>query len=106
LAGTPITSVGESPRHRLVNPSFRAILRRPSIVELKVFFCVSSTTHAPPLMSPIFGAAIQISAPFDAKKTSRQHDVTPRFGGSVLKGRGEDAASFEIVVSGDCIGCD
>lgn len=32
--------------------------------------------------------------------------MTPRFGGRVLKDWGDWAASFEMAVRGDCIGCD
>jgi len=101
FAGTAIASVGDRPRHKLVIPSFLAIFRSPSNVELIVRRWVSSTAHSVPATSPTRGAAIQYSALLLAKKTSRQHAVTPRFGGGVLKVRGEEAASFETVVRGD-----
>jgi len=87
LAGTVMTNVGDSPRHKVVIPSFRAIFRSPSKVELNDRLCVSSTAHSAPtdlLISPILGAAMQYSAVLVAKKTSRQHAVTPKFGGRVL----------------------
>lgn len=106
FAGTVITKVGDNPRHKEVTPSLRAIFRSPSNVELYDRFCVSSTAHSAPI-APILGAAMQYSTLFVAKKTSLQHAVTPRFGGSVLKDCGEDAASLEIVESGDGVeGCD
>lgn len=104
FAGTVITSVGERPLHNVVIPSFRAIFRKPSKVELIVLLSVSSTAHAAVerLISPILGAAKQYSPLL--KKTSRQHAVTPRFGGRELKARGEFAASFAIVVRGEGTG--
>jgi hypothetical protein len=88
-----MTSVGDNPRHNVVIPSFRAIFRSPSNVELKVRFCVSSTAHPTPVAfnSPNLGPAMQNSALLFAKKTSRQQAVTPRFGGRLLKDRVEEA---------------
>jgi hypothetical protein len=104
--GTVIANVGDSPRHNVVMPSFRAIFLNPSNVELNVFLCVSSTAHSAPtrLISPTFGPAMQYSALLFAKKTSRQQAVTPRFGGRVLNGCGEVEASFWMVVRGDWVG--
>ncbi len=46
FAGMAMTSVGERPRHRDVRPSLRAILRRPSRVEVKFLRRVSSTAQS------------------------------------------------------------
>src|SRR3954453_16003671 len=104
--GTVIRSVGESPRHNVVIPSFRAIFLSPSNVELNARFCVSSTAHSVPANSPILGPARQYSPLFVAKKTSRQHAVTPRFGDEVLNVPGEAVARFRVVVRGEGDGCD
>src|SRR6478735_8415640 len=79
--GTAMTSVGDSPRQRVVTPSLRAIFRRPSKVELKVRRCTSSTAHSAgaggATIPSILGAARQNSALPPEKKTSRQQDVIP-----------------------------
>ena len=41
-----MTSVGERPRQREVRPSLREILRRPSSVEVKVFWRAVSTAQS------------------------------------------------------------
>jgi hypothetical protein len=86
LPGTAIANVGVNPRHNVVGPSFRAIFLMPSNVELNVLRCVSSTAQSaaiPSLAVPL--PAKQKSPLFPTKKTSLQHAVTPRFGGSSLK---------------------
>lgn len=100
-----MTRVGDNPRHKVVIPSFRAIFRSPSKVELNVRFCVSSTTHsalASAFTSPTFDSAMQYSAVLFAKKTSRQHAVTPRFAGIGLK----DWRVFATTRGGGRTGCD
>lgn len=105
--GTVMSRVGESPLHRVVIPSFLAIFRSPSKVELNVFFCVSSTAHSAPPIVPDLGAAMHSSPPLlVAKKTSLQHAVIPRFGGNELKGGREDVASSRMALRGDGDGCD
>lgn len=107
FAGTAMARVGDKPLQSVVNPSFRAIFRMPSNVELNVLLWVSSTAHPTPATSPTLGAAIQNSPLLLAKKTSRQHAVTPRFGGNVLNVWG-DVASLDKLVrgEGDCCGWD
>ena len=46
LAGMAIRSVGLRPRHSDVSPSFRAIFRNPSYVEVNVRRRVSSTAQS------------------------------------------------------------
>jgi hypothetical protein len=93
LAGIAMTSVGERPRQSVVTPSLRAILRRPSNVEVKVRCWVCSTAQliadgdvAGFVAWILFcergrGPARQASALLLVKKTSRQQAVTPRSAG-------------------------
>jgi hypothetical protein len=91
FAGIAITKVGLSPRHRVRGPSFRAIFRSPSNVEVKVFRCVSSAAHAATdlfvVVSVIemLGAATQKLALLEIQKTSLQQADMPRFGGALVK---------------------
>jgi len=90
--------VGERPRQRDVGPSLRAILRRPSRVEVKVFRRASSTAQSAAGVEVeereglsvarvaeeerLAGlVAMQKGEVLLTQKTSRQQDVTPRFGG-------------------------
>ena len=94
LAGIAMTSVGESPRQRDEGPSFRAIFRSPSRVELKDLRWVSSTTQSATWMvsdgmdglrvakvaeeERLTGfAAMQKGEVLLTQKTSRQQAVTP-----------------------------
>jgi hypothetical protein len=103
LAGIVMTKVGERPLQSVVMPSFRAILRKPSKVELYVFFCTSCTAQSAPeateaagstKLSPL-GTAMHSSAELPWKKTSRQQAVTPS--SAVCAGVSEPVrrASFE-----------
>lgn len=94
-----MTSVGERPRQREGSPSFRAILRRPSSVEVKFFRRVSSTAHSAEEVVVVWenalmageddaGVARQYSALLLTQNTSLQQAVTPRFGGTFVNGRG------------------
>ena len=95
-----ITRVGESPLQRDVRPSLRAILRRPSRVEVKFLRRVSSTAQSAAeamdeegdgeddgakVLRAEGGATIQYGEALLTQKTSRQHAVTPRFGGRFEK---------------------
>src|SRR5580692_7848426 len=100
LAGTVITRVGDNPRHKVVIPSLRAIFRSPSKVEVNARLCVSSTAHSAPLTTAVpfpnplyLVPATQYSAWLFMKNTSRQHAVTPRFGGRVVNACGEELAN-------------
>lgn len=84
FAGTAITRVGLNPRHKDNAPSFRAILRSPSIVEVNVRFWVSSTAHSAADAVPLFPAK-QNWALSPNQNTSRQQAVTPSSGGNRLK---------------------
>lgn len=106
FAGIDMARVGESPRQSDVGPSFRAILRRPSRVELKVLRRVSSTaqsaawagseemeglrvvTVAEEERLPGF-VAMQNGEVLLTQKTSRQQAVTPRFRGRLEKDEDE-----------------
>lgn len=91
-----MTSVGDSPRHKVVTPSLREIFLNASKVELNVRLCVSSTAQSSAaaefafLIVPISGPATQYSMLLPIKKTSRQHAVTPRFGGGDANAPGGD----------------
>lgn len=79
-----MASVGLSPRHNVSGPSFLAILRMPSSVELNVFEFASSTAQATPslfTMVELGGPATQYAALLLTQKTSLQHDDIPRLGG-------------------------
>ena len=89
-----MTRVGLRPRHRDRGPSLRAILRRPSRVEVNVLRLVSSTAHSADDEAALLGAAapmavrlgpaMQKRALLLTQNTSRQQAVTPRFGGRLL----------------------
>jgi hypothetical protein len=85
-----MTSVGLSPRHNVLGPSFRAIFRNPSKVDVNVFCCASSAAHAAtdlfvaPWVNDTAGDATQYGVLFDTQKTSRQHDDIPRLGGKLV----------------------
>ena len=85
-----MTRVGESPRHSELTPSLRAIFRSPSNVEVKVLRRVSSTAQSAAelegemtgvLMAAVGEPAAMQTEVLLTQKTSRQHAVTPRFGG-------------------------
>ena len=83
-----------------MKPSLRAILRRPSSVELKFRCLVSSTAQEMALgviaPEPIRGpAATMHPSELLAKKTSRQQAVTPRFEGLKAAFGICEPASFE-----------
>ena len=110
LAGIAMTRVGDRPRQRDVGPSFRAIFRKPSSVEVKVFRLVSSTAQSVAGVTDVEvreglrvarvaeedslgAAAMQKGEVLFTQKTSRQQAVTPRFFGRLVKdegGREED----------------
>ena len=94
-----MTRVGERPRQREVTPSLRAILRRPSRVEVNVLRRVSSTAQSAVAEEDerdVFKAG-EISEPAEealarqkrevllTQNTSRQQAVTPRLGGRFVK---------------------
>ena len=93
LAGMAISSVGLRPRHNDVSPSFLAILRRPSYVEVNVRRRVSSTAQSATEDVVVWerelrvavGEATQYPEELFTQKTSRQQEVTPRFGGRLEK---------------------
>lgn len=109
-----MTRVGLRPRHRELRPSLRAILRRPSSVEVNVLRLVSSTAQsaaegpallgAAALMLLRLGSAMQKRALLLTQNTSRQQAVTPRFGGRLLNvgGLGEGV----VVGRKEDAGCD
>ena len=88
-----MTRVGDRPRQRDVGPSFRAILRRPSKVEVNVFLRVSSTAQSEDraglrvaMVADEEGlAAMQKGEVLLTQKTSRQQAVTPMFLGRLAK---------------------
>ena len=90
--------MGERPRQREPSPSFRAIFRKPSKVELNVLWRVSSTAQSTRgrdaeedgcekavMVGTAFSAAMQKDEVLLTQKTSRQQAVTPRFGGKFAK---------------------
>lgn len=85
FAGIAMRSVGDKPRQRDGKPSFRAILRRPSSVEVNVLRRVSSTAQSAAEVPGAFvregEVAMQYGEALFTQKTSRQHEVTPMFGG-------------------------
>ena len=91
FAGMAITRVGDRPRQRDVGPSFRAILRRPSNVEVNVFLRVSSTAQSEAMAGLRVAtvadeeglAAMQKGEVLFTQKTSRQQAVTPIFLGKL-----------------------
>lgn len=98
FAGIAITKVGERPRQRELSPSFRAIFRNPSNVELNVLWRVPSTAQSAigidaaedgcekaAVAGTEFSATMQTEEVLLTQKTSRQHAVTPRFGGKFSK---------------------
>lgn len=109
LAGTAITRVGLRPRHNELRPSCLAILRSPSRVEVKVLRCVSSTAHSVTEAEDSDatleeeGVATQNWALLLTQKTSRQHAVTPRLVGRLLKEAGAEALAK---ATGDILGWD
>lgn len=112
FAGMAMTRVGERPRQREPSPSFRAIFRNPSNVELNVFWRVSSIAQSAmgkeaeeedpcgkaAILGTEFSAAMQKEEVLLTQKTSRQHAVTPRFGGSFPKGE-EDGKIRDILAA-------
>lgn len=88
-----MTRVGDRPRQRDVGPSFRAILRRPSKVEVKVFLRLSSTAQSEAMAGLRVAivadeeglAAMQKGEVLLTQKTSRQQAVTPMFLGRLAK---------------------
>lgn len=109
-----MTRVGLRPRHRDLGPSFRAIFRSPSRVDVNVLRLVSSTAQsaaneavllgAAALMALRLGLAMQKRALLLTQNTSRQQAVTPRLGGRLL-----NAVGFaEGIVAGrkEEAGCD
>ena len=88
-----MTRVGDRPRQRDVGPSFRAILRRPSKVEVNVFLRVSSTAQSEAIAGLRVAmvadeeglAAMQKGEVLLTQKTSRQQAVTPIFLGRLAK---------------------
>lgn len=89
-----MTRVGDSPRHRDQSPSWRAIFRRPSKVEVNVFRRVSSTAQSTAgvevdedddvseLIADVEASVtMQTEVVLLTQNTSRQHADTPRFGG-------------------------
>lgn len=100
FAGIDMRSVGESPRHNDVAPSFLAIFCSPSSVDVNVFWRDASTAQSAAASmldddgrarfnavnveldeEAALGAAIQNCELLFTQKTSRQHAVTPRFCG-------------------------
>ena len=111
FAGTAMTIVGLSPRHKVVRPSLRAILRRPSSVVVNVLRCDSSIAHselavAALLIGPALAPATQNDALLLTQKTSRQHAVTPRFGGRLLNDGREEFEKVCSPAEGDGFCCD
>jgi hypothetical protein len=108
LPGTAMSRVGESPRHNVVTPSFRAIFRIPSSVELIVRRSVSATTHVSACICDVWdedaigsvetgpdadaveseASATQYGVLLLTQKTFLQHAVTPRSGGRFVNDRG------------------
>lgn len=88
-----MTRVGDRPRQRDVGPSLRAILRRPSKVEVNVFLRVSSTAQSEAMAGLRVAmvadeeglAAMQKGEALSTQKTSRQQAVTPIFLGRLVK---------------------
>ena len=89
-----MTSVGDSPRHKELNPSLRAIFRRPSTVDVYVLWRVSSTaqfaaTSEEAEIAGLRAVYVEDGVPLArqkddvllTQKTSRQHAVTPMLGG-------------------------
>ena len=93
FAGMAMTRVGDRPRQRDVGPSLRAILRRPSKVEVNVFLRVSSTAQSEAMAGLSVAmvadeeglAAMQKGEVLSTQKTSRQQAVTPIFLGRLVK---------------------
>lgn len=109
-----MSNVGLRPRHSELTPSFLAILRNPSRVELNVLRCVSSTAHSD---AAVAAEAASILVPVElimqnwalllTQKTSRQQAVTPRFGGRLLNEVGvEEAAKERTAERDEGVGCD
>lgn len=105
-----MTRVGESPRHSELIPSLRAIFRSPSNVEVKVLRRVSSTAQSAAEDGEMAGvlmaaegepAAMQTEVLL-TQKTSRQHAVTPMFGGRLVNA--EACVTREGIK--DELGCD
>lgn len=109
-----MTRVGESPRQRDNGPSWRAILRSPSRVDVYDLRC--STTHGCGDVIVDVGAdALDVAvgggwftrqncvcAFSPIQKTSRQHAVTPRLGGRCRKKvRGDGETDVSVVGCGD-----
>lgn len=91
-----MTRVGERPRQREGRPSWRAILRRPSRVDVKFFRRAVSTAQSFSSGEETEGSsvrdgegeAMQKLEVLLTQKTSRQHAETPRLGGSFAKFEG------------------
>ena len=117
--GTAIISVGERPRHSVVIPSFRAILRKPSTVELIVRFSTSATAQfsaaarslreddAGPVAADAVreASATQYGALLFTQKTSLQQDVTPSSGGRFAKERGYGKVGLGRDGAAAVVGC-
>lgn len=92
-----MSRVGLNPLQSVVNPSFLAILRKPSRVELNVRRCVSSATHSDISISFTATEAVGSEATqnwllLGTQKTSRQQAVMP-----VLEGRWANDVDVVIV---------
>jgi len=119
LPGTAIIRVGDSPRHSVVIPSLRAILRKPSTVEFMVRFSTSATAQfsaAARLFSdedagPVVAdaarepSATQYGALLFTQKTSLQQDVTPSSGGRFANERGYGKVGFGRGGAAAAVGC-
>lgn len=103
-----MSRVGLRPRHSDRDPSCRDILRSPSRVDVNVLRCVSSAAQSDAraagewlMLGARFCPTMQNWALSPTQNTSRQHDVTPIFGGSSLKAL-ELARKRDVFTAGVC----
>lgn len=95
-----MASVGLRPRHNVDKPSFLAILRKPSRVELNERRWLCSAAHSDISISSKVAVGVEEEATqnwlwLGTQKTSRQQAVTPRLGGRRSNDRVECEAEDE-----------